>query len=89
MVISSKAIRLRKSSCSNSLASLSFTLKEQTQKAPITSGYRGLVMLWALCRFVALGMAGLPIYIHAPKYFVEQYEISGYSWVSFVSSAFY
>ena len=34
-------------------------------------------MLWRYALFsCALGMAGLPIYIHAPKYFVEQYEIS-------------
>ncbi len=34
-------------------------------------------MLWRYALFsFALGMAGLPIYIHAPKYFVEQYEIS-------------
>ena len=34
-------------------------------------------MLWRYALFSsALGMAGLPIYIHAPKYFVEQYEIS-------------
>ena len=34
-------------------------------------------MLWRYALFSsALGMAGLPIYIHAPKYFIEQYEIS-------------
>ena len=34
-------------------------------------------MLWRYALFsCALGMAGLPIYIHAPKYFVEQYEIN-------------
>ena len=34
-------------------------------------------MFWRYALFsCALGMAGLPIYIHAPKYFVEQYEIS-------------
>ena len=34
-------------------------------------------MLWRYAVFsCALGMAGLPIYIHAPKYFVEQYEIN-------------
>ena len=34
-------------------------------------------MLWRYALFsCALGMAGLPIYIHAPKYFVEQYDIS-------------
>ena len=34
-------------------------------------------MLWRYALFsCALGMAGLPIYIHAPKYFVQQYEIS-------------
>ena len=34
-------------------------------------------MLWRYALFsCALGMAGLPIYIHAPKYFVEHYEIS-------------
>ncbi len=34
-------------------------------------------MLWRYALFsAALGMAGLPIYIHAPKYFIEQYEIS-------------
>ena len=34
-------------------------------------------MLWRYALFSCiLGMAGLPIYIHAPKYFVEQYEIS-------------
>ena len=34
-------------------------------------------MLWRYALFsCALGMAGLPIYIHAPKYFIEQYEIS-------------
>ena len=35
------------------------------------------MMLWRYALFsCALGMAGLPIYIHAPKYFVEQYEIN-------------
>ena len=34
-------------------------------------------MLWRYALFsCTLGMAGLPIYIHAPKYFVEQYEIN-------------
>ena len=34
-------------------------------------------MLWRYALFsCVLGMAGLPIYIHAPKYFVEQHEIS-------------
>lgn len=34
-------------------------------------------MLWRYALFsCALGMAGLPIYIHAPKFFVDQYEIS-------------
>ncbi len=34
-------------------------------------------MLWRYALFsCSLGMAGLPIYIHAPKYFVERYEIS-------------
>ena len=35
------------------------------------------MMLWRYALFsCTLGMAGLPIYIHAPKYFVEQYEIN-------------
>ena len=35
------------------------------------------MMLWRYALFSgSLGMAGLPIYIHAPKYFVERYEIS-------------
>ena len=34
-------------------------------------------MPWRYALFsCALGMAGLPIYIHAPKFFVDQYEIS-------------
>ena len=46
-------------------------------------------MLWRYALFsCALGMAGLPIYIHAPKYFVEQLSsIDGFSYREFTNEA--